>query len=271
MKIAVCFSGQIRTGLQCSNSILNYIGDLLPNVDFFVHTWDIETVAFCEIVEHPKYATTADRPLREEIEKIPSKILEKLKIDNFLSIYNPKVFAIHNQNEYFQKNKNGNICGIPPIYFSWHEVNKFKQSYENENNFVYDLVIHLRPDIAFNSNRKLENDIKNIDLKSNTLTVYRWDPQNVPEADIKIEDVHFLGNSKVMDITTNFVNYDINTFYNQIDRQILHFNYVNKNNIKINSLTKKDFIVYRYFMDDVQLSLDEVIYKKNNNLLYFDL
>jgi len=271
MKIAVCFSGQIRTGIECSDSLLNYIDELLPNTDFFIHTWDIETVAFCEVVEHPKYATTADRPLREEIEKIPFKILEKSKIDNFLKIYNPKIFTIDNQNEYFQKNKKAELCGIPPIYWSWYEVNKLKQNYELKNNFVYDLVIHLRPDIAFDSNRKLKKDIKNIDLESNILTVYRWDTKNVPEADIKIEDVHFLGNSKVMDVATGFVDWDIENFYNQIDRQILHFNYVMKNNIIINSLIKNDFIVYRYFMNDVPLSLDEIIYRKNNNLLYFDL
>lgn len=267
MRVAICFSGQLRTGIQCSESILNYIGEVLPYTDFFVHTWDIESTAFCEIVEHPKYATTADRPIREEIEKIPFEFLDKSKIDNFVKIYKPKSIKIDNQKNYFEKNTKADICGLPPIYWTFYESNKLKKEYEIKNNFVYDLVIHLRPDIAFDSNRKLKNDIETIDLESNNLYVYRWDIKNVPEADIKIEDVHFFGNSKVMDSATKFIEWETENFYNQIDRQILHFNYVKQNDINIITEIKKDFIVYRYFMNEVELSLDEIIYRKNNNVI----
>jgi hypothetical protein len=263
MRIAVCFSGQIRTGIQCSNSILNYIGDLLPYTDFFVHTWDIETTAFCEIVEHPKYATTADRPKREEIEKIPNKEVDNLKIENFLKIYQPKLYRIDNQKDYFEKRHKAHLCGIPPIYWSSYESNRLKREYEIKNSFEYDLVIHLRPDMVFNSKRKLENDINLSVLTSNTLYVYTWDRKNVPEAYIKIEDVHFYGNSKVMDWVVSFVEWDDVNFHNHIDRQILHFKYVKSNNIEIDSKEKRDFIVYRYFMDDFDSSLDQIIYKKN--------
>ena len=125
----------------------------------------------------------------------------------------------------------------------------------------------MRPDIAFDSNRKLKNDIETIDLESNNLYVYRWGTKNVPEADIKIEDVHFFGNSKVMDSATKFIEWETENFYNQIDRQILHFNYVKQNDINIITEIKKDFIVYRYFMNEVKLSLDEIIYRKNNNVI----
>ena len=30
MRIGICFSGQIRTGVEASDSILSFIGDLLP-------------------------------------------------------------------------------------------------------------------------------------------------------------------------------------------------------------------------------------------------
>ena len=40
MKIAVCFSGQIRTGVQTAPNIKRYIGDLDTVCDYFVHTWD---------------------------------------------------------------------------------------------------------------------------------------------------------------------------------------------------------------------------------------
>ena len=40
MKIAVCFSGQMRTALEANKSIIKFLGNQLPNVDFFFHTWD---------------------------------------------------------------------------------------------------------------------------------------------------------------------------------------------------------------------------------------
>ena len=45
MKIALCFSGQIRTGNITAPNILRYIGDLRDSCDIFVHTWDIESIS----------------------------------------------------------------------------------------------------------------------------------------------------------------------------------------------------------------------------------
>ena len=70
-----------------------------------------------------------------------------------------------------------------------------------------------------------------------------------------------------MDSATKFIEWETENFYNQIDRQILHFNYVKQNDINIITEIKKDFIVYRYFMNEVELSLDEIIYRKNNNVI----
>jgi hypothetical protein len=39
MKIAICFIGQIRTGVICFPSIRHYIGDLWDNCDIFIHTY----------------------------------------------------------------------------------------------------------------------------------------------------------------------------------------------------------------------------------------
>jgi hypothetical protein len=42
-RIAICFSGQIRTGVENSTNLINYIGEMRDAVDVFIHTWDIET------------------------------------------------------------------------------------------------------------------------------------------------------------------------------------------------------------------------------------
>jgi hypothetical protein len=41
MKIAVCFSGQWRTGHYCYDNLKEFLGILYPMCDFFIHTWDI--------------------------------------------------------------------------------------------------------------------------------------------------------------------------------------------------------------------------------------
>ena len=40
MKIAICFSGMVRTGVKAYPSIKRFIGDLWGQCDFFMHTWD---------------------------------------------------------------------------------------------------------------------------------------------------------------------------------------------------------------------------------------
>ena len=40
MKIAVCFSGQIRTAVENFINIKNFLGDIYNDCDFFMHCWD---------------------------------------------------------------------------------------------------------------------------------------------------------------------------------------------------------------------------------------
>ena len=43
MKIAVCLSGQIRTGVIASVTHLNFLKNY--DVDFFIHTWTTESIS----------------------------------------------------------------------------------------------------------------------------------------------------------------------------------------------------------------------------------
>lgn len=264
MKIAVCLSGQIRTGVESSVSILRYIGDLLPYCDFFIHTWDTETIAYCEYIEDDEnfIGMTQDEinklQERSHVESFPEIKLSDERIRNFINSYNPKKYRVDNYKEYMD---NVPHIILPPIYYTWYESNKLKMDYEKENGFKYDLVIKLRPDIIFKSTRSLIEDIKDLDLESNKLYVWRWDTIHVPNAIIKIEDVHFLGNSNVLDIVTDFIHEKEERFFNHIDRQILHHNFVTEKGIEVVSFVKFDFIVYRYFQHRKNLTFDEIINK----------
>jgi hypothetical protein len=87
MKIAICFSGQIRTGVQTEPNIKRYIGDLLPICDFFVHTWD-----------HQSPPHTANALM----------LVDKSVFADFRRLYNPKSMTVE---EYLSKRAPNGIWG----------------------------------------------------------------------------------------------------------------------------------------------------------------
>ena len=53
MRIAVCFRGQLRTGVEASKNLIHLFGDYFKDIDFFVHTWDNTT---CPALQGPAYS-----------------------------------------------------------------------------------------------------------------------------------------------------------------------------------------------------------------------
>jgi hypothetical protein len=88
MRIAVCFSGQMRTALEANKSIIKFLGNQLPNVDFFFHTWDIksEKKLFDDLRDDVDYT-------REYYECL-NKLLKIVKL------YKPKKYRICSSNWY---------------------------------------------------------------------------------------------------------------------------------------------------------------------------
>ena len=178
MKIAICFSGQIRTGVFASSSILNFIGDLLQHVDFFVHTWDTNTtkcmVANCK--QQHQHSDVND-------------------IDQFMEIYKPKVLQVENEEQVFKKfldSCNGIIKETRPgfgwtyRFYSWKKSIEYKTQYEEQNNFKYDYVIKLRPDCIISPDVKLKDYLPLIesdtDRKSTRLNSSHTDISRMPSS-----------------------------------------------------------------------------------------
>ena len=70
MKIAVCFSGQIRTGIENHPNIKEFFGKLYNDCDFFIHTWNFS--------EYKTYngSNISKKPTIEPIENL-SEIVSK--------------------------------------------------------------------------------------------------------------------------------------------------------------------------------------------------
>ena len=41
MKIAVCFSGQFRTAIECAPNLKKFFSSKTHDIDFFIHIWDV--------------------------------------------------------------------------------------------------------------------------------------------------------------------------------------------------------------------------------------
>jgi hypothetical protein len=142
-KIAVCLSGQSRTWEYCIASIKSFLEDDDYQIDYFIHTWDINTY----------------RPIetKDGLEKY--NYISNTDINSYIDSYNPKLYKIDNY-ELFRERLNKKR--FPKIKVTdeqntnmLNQMYSFKQSiilkriYERKHNFKYDFVLKIRPDTFF--------------------------------------------------------------------------------------------------------------------------
>lgn len=156
MKIAVCLAGQIRTGIRTSESILDYLGNLRPNCDFFIHTWKTRTPS-------PGFEIKSDRP---EDFRVDVPLTE---ISAFHRIYCPISFVVDDFDIFIRTRTFNERRGISmPFYYSVSYSLEQKCLLEKNRKIEYDYVVVLRPDICIESTKKLIDDINHlVETKSN--------------------------------------------------------------------------------------------------------
>lgn len=236
MKIAVCFSGQWRTGNLCYKNITNFLGFLYPMCDFFIHTWNINKQKCYNLSNVFSKETALSE---EEIQQINKNYNpKKIKIDDYKLCYDEFIL----EEEHRKKNIFKKI--IQPLYYSFAKSIEIKRKYEIENNFLYDYVLKLRPDVIFHPNRKLSQDIEMYDEELNDGRIYienlsthrNEDTTGVGRAD----DVYFLSKSKQMDIASNYYFDFLNN--SKEERSLYEIdNHCVKNDVKICSFKKRKF------------------------------
>ena len=221
MRIAICFNGQIRTGVEASENIIRFIGDLYPYCDFFIHTWNKNS--------QKNYAGTRIYPPEEYVS---SETIEKIK-----EIYQPKKMVVEN----FDNLKSSCLINSRSLlknnvhgqWYSFNKVNKYKTEYEEENNFKYDLVAKFRFDVIYPDYRNMEQNYNYIKKNINNM-IYLENPppiESVTEDLVFINDEYYLGSSKNIDIVANFYNQmDVNISKNNL-LGYYFFNYLNDNHI----------------------------------------
>jgi hypothetical protein len=251
MRIAVCFSGLIRTGLNCSDNIKRFLGDMLPYCDFFLHTWDYETV----------------KPFfRSHWNGIPfvqrqDEILCNNKLQKFINTYNIKNYKVDSYSDFIENVVNNNNI-LPTV---WHTMSRsfdLKKQYEQCNDFKYDVVIKIRPDVIFPAKKTFAEELRSIDTSKSVI-------YSDPHCDVRLDDVFWITNSDVANVVIELP-YDEMCQKSVFDNFII-IDFLKKNGIIHKPLSKSGlscYTIYRYesYMFDPMYNFRECF---NNDIIHY--
>lgn len=202
MKVAICFSGQLRSFDLVKNSLKE---NLLSqhDCDVFCHFWNR--------YDGIKYENYYNPNCEHEY-----GVYGKYKIEDIIDFLKPKSLCF----EYPSINQN-----MKSMFYSIKKSNKLKSDYEKNNNFKYDVVIRARYDLFYN---------KKIELKDvNDKELYAFNRFG----SVYVNDWFFYSSSPIMDTVTSIYE---NTVYAE-DKSIpcpelVLESYLNNKNININKI-----------------------------------
>lgn len=152
MRIALCFSGNVRCFLELYNSHwTDYFSKVreLGEVDIFVHTFDNENRSKSDFYKSSsqKYEYKKYDRFDELRSKLNARDIIIEDESNFKEIYknsyrNFPVYLLHGQSAKYY---------ILIQFYSIYMSNLLREKYENSNGFRYDAVVRLRFDIRLKS------------------------------------------------------------------------------------------------------------------------
>jgi hypothetical protein len=235
MKIAICFSGQLRTGSYTASNILNYIGDLLPNCDFFVHTWD----------------TRSDPHHANEFEPV-----DNLEFAEFYRIYNPLDMVVEPyatkpiSTDWGGFRVDKELGNVYALYETIYKANRLKTRFEDEYKFTYDYTIRIRTDLVFDPTKSLKEDLALI--TDPNMFVYGAHKQDFGMS--RLEDIFWIAPGHLMNEICNF--YQVRALSDLcgdphgprfVDPQIHIANWIRDGlGFSFRALTNNNIKIYRY-------------------------
>lgn len=170
MRTALCFSGELRSIDICVKLIKEKIIPKIGQYDSFYFGW----------VDDPQLNKLS---ALKEINLVKSLLTQRVTIDekNYASRKRPEV----------------NIQAMLRQIYCLKQANDLKIQYEKDNNFIYDAVIRIRPDVMIDKNAVFPN-LKDLDLNKLHIVKHdKWFGHN---------DRLYFTNSKNMDILASRIN-----------------------------------------------------------------
>ena len=218
MKVALCLSGQMRGYLKAYPSVKKNIIDVF-NPDIFIHTWDDlgksnnlhHRALPSPIVHYLPRKLHIDLPYFSSLFPHFSAEISSESIVNeseLRKLYNPKACVVEKSpsleeyDDFFGfKVPNKMIQKHPKTMWSRHlfykvyKCNELKKDFEQQNDFKYDLVIRLRPDLSI-------GEVISPQIDENTL-YFRYRTINISN---QISDQYFYADSDTMDNVCDIYN-----------------------------------------------------------------
>lgn len=258
MKVAVCYSGFLR---NIQKTFPNIVEKMLKghDVDFFVHTWDVD-----EYSDEISYTKQTIEPKLILIEKqkrfernpytfINCKTTPEQYIQNLISSGEDKKFFMkpsEENNFEFDRDlevvKFGFYSSFPynflSQFYSFYKAIDLKKLYEQSNNFEYDCVIRIRPDVY------LYDEINLVTLDMSLMNVF--DAPCHKGTHLTVNDHFACASSKLLDIyaecflflSTYYFVYEVDFIQEIILGKHLEVNEVNINKLSTEYLITRDSI-----------------------------
>lgn len=170
MRTAFCFSGELRSIDKTYPYLKERIMDKFTNYDIFYHTWgDDPDIHKLNIIE-------SDKNTRNVLIQ-PRVTLDEKTYNSF-------------------KRDEVNVQGMLRQLYCLEQSNNLKSEYERTNNFVYDCVVRIRPDIQPVNHTKLESGVNEWNMQD---FVYTTDHDD----HLGFNDRFYFSNSENMDALSN--------------------------------------------------------------------
>ena len=237
MKIALCFIGMIRTGVQASENIKYYFRSYYNHIDCFMHTWDRSEPKLW----HKDSIHAKNNAVSQSVTPIDSALI----IDQLKRKYNDKFISIEieNQSKFFDTPLWKEYTNFSPQWYSWYKGISLVRDHEEKQNFKYDLIVKIRPDIIRPVDLDFSEEMIHATTDKNKLYTLGYDPR-------RIDDVMFLGSSDVMYRASKFF---IETNKKSWETNILG-EWFHQNNILVADTVNTRYTIYRQEDIDRRLS-----------------
>lgn len=217
LKIAVCLVGQVRTSHATHGGIKEYLGSHLNNCDFYIHTWTKNTLS-------PGVETAVLD--RETIVKFHSWPVPLKHIQILSEEYNPKELLVE---EFVYDPKI--LC--PGFYQS---LNRVIDHVRND----YDLIVVMRPDLVFDSSKKLSTDLEFLEKYDFLYT------DMFEDGDTKIDSALWIFPASNLKVIKEFCEHLIND-NPVVDDQVYLKSWLEGKGIKIKAVHNKNIWIYRLY------------------------
>lgn len=248
MKIAICLSGAIRTGIIASRTHFNFLRDHLEHADFFVYAWDHETMSAYGLNGRLPRFQKALYPISHH------------KFDKINKIYQPKksIFAkynevLHGWHDLLRSKFGPEIActDTNPMFISTVMCDELRRDHEREQGFKYDLVIKLRFDCVFAEDHFLGTEIDHMMRNGLDNTLYisdELDKLHRQERCLRTEELFWIADSDTMSRACDFTYARAtNSRYCQQDWQCEISKYLQDVGIRVQQLERNEVCVYRFY------------------------